>query len=313
MKPSIFNIFKPAGMTSYQVVGHFKKNLPKPFGKIGHFGTLDPFACGVLMVGISGASRLNEYVHKYMPKTYLAIGKLGVSTETGDLTILPSFYDDGPYLKNTIAAFSKEFIDDQIKRNFIGEYWQAPHAYSAAKYEGKKLCDWAREGIEIQKEKKLRNVYELSAVKYSFPYLSIRATVSSGTYIRTLFQDIARYLGTYGTLVSLVRESVGKVDYSDSLRKSSWPIRDDSSWDISKYSMPMDEVLNISKITLSGRSSELYGYGNPITLKDDESQITQGEQELEEDLCWVYDDKNSLYGLAEKNNQTLKPKFNLPK
>ena len=85
--PLVFNIYKPVGMGSFDVVRHFKRNLPKGYGKIGHFGTLDPFADGVLMIAVAGASRLNDYVHKYMPKTYVAKGKFGVKTPTGDLTV----------------------------------------------------------------------------------------------------------------------------------------------------------------------------------------------------------------------------------
>lgn len=309
MKPSIFNVFKPAGMTSYQVIHHFKKNLPKPYGKIGHFGTLDPFACGVLMIGISGAARLNDYVHKYMPKTYLAVGKLGVMTETGDLTVPPTFIDDAPYLQNTIARFSKEFLDDQVKRNFTGDYWQAPHTYSAAKHQGRKLCDWARAGVEIQKEKKLRHVYNIEVVKYSFPYLSIRATVSSGTYVRTLFHDIAKYLGTYGTLVSLLRESIGDVDYRLALKKNIWPQANDNNWNIADHALEVDQVFNISKVQLSGRNSTLYGNGNPVTLEED--QLLEKKVDIEDNICWVYDEEHKLYGLGELSNHQLKVKFNI--
>ena len=75
-QPAVFNVFKPVGMSSYDVIRHFKRNLNTGFGKIGHFGTLDPFACGVLLVGIAGATRINNLVHDLFPKTYLAVGKM---------------------------------------------------------------------------------------------------------------------------------------------------------------------------------------------------------------------------------------------
>src|SRR5690606_24557557 len=101
----------------------------------------------------------------------------------------------------------KSFIEEKLREKFLGDYWQAPHKYSASKFEGKALHEWAREGVEIAKEQVLRHVYDIRVVKYKYPYLSVRVTVSSGTYVRTLFSDFAGYLGTLGALVSLVRES----------------------------------------------------------------------------------------------------------
>ena len=83
--PKIFNVYKPVGMTSGDVVYKFKKNLTRPFGKIGHFGTLDPFAEGVLLIGVGGSCRLSDYAHEFLPKVYLAKGLLGQKMTTGDI------------------------------------------------------------------------------------------------------------------------------------------------------------------------------------------------------------------------------------
>src|SRR5690606_16997732 len=237
-----FNIFKPARMTSYDVVRHFKRHLPQGFGKIGHFGTLDPFASGVLMIGIAGAARLNDFIHEYLPKTYLAVGKLGVETPTGDLTVEPVQIDDSRFLREEIARLPKDFIKEKLREKFLGDYWQAPHKYSAAKFEGKALHEWAREGVDIKKEQVLRHVYDIKVIKYKFPYLSVRVRVSSGTYVRTLFSDFAQYLGTLGTLVSLVRESVGnEVHFKKALKRKNWPL--DKSEEVMQYGLPINKVL----------------------------------------------------------------------
>jgi tRNA pseudouridine55 synthase len=114
--PQVFNIFKPAKMTSYDVVRHFKRNLPPGYGKIGHFGTLDPFASGVLMIGIGGAARLNEFIHELLPKTYLAVGKLGIETPTGDYMSEIIQRDDSIYLK-------KVSLENLSKKKFVKNFW----------------------------------------------------------------------------------------------------------------------------------------------------------------------------------------------
>ena len=160
------------------------------------------------MLGVAGAQRLNEYIHECLPKTYLAKGILGQSTPTGDLTVEPDHIDDSGPFKTVIPKLTLEDIQDKLGEKYIGEYWQAPHAFSAAKHKGKSLHKWAREGVEIIKEKKLRHIYTLEVVKYDFPHLWVRCSVSSGTYVRTLFSDCAKELGTIGVLESLLRLSL---------------------------------------------------------------------------------------------------------
>ncbi len=223
LPPLVFNVFKPARMGSFDVVRHFKRNLPRgSFGKIGHFGTLDPFACGVFLVGIGGATRLNELVHADLPKTYLAVGKLGVETDTGDPEGKVTQTDGGAYLSSTIARFDRDFILKLLRDRFLGEYWQAPHKFSAAKFQGRPLHAWAREGVDIPKEKVARQVLAVDVVRWSFPYLSVRVTVSSGTYVRTLFSEMAQALGTIGHLVALQREAIGHMRWQDALMPARW-------------------------------------------------------------------------------------------
>lgn len=302
--PLVFNIFKPARFSSYDVVRHFKRNLPVGFGKIGHFGTLDPFASGVLMIGISGAARLNDFIHEYLPKTYLAVGKLGVETPTGDYTSEISQRDDSVYLKREIASFSLEFIEEKLREKFLGPYWQAPHKYSAAKFMGKNLHEWAREGVEVKKEAVLREVYAIKVVKYSFPYLSIRVTVSSGTYVRTLFSDMAQYLGTLGSLIALVRESVGHVNYKNSLHKKDWPM--DKAPQGIEGAIRVDQILNFPKITCS--ENETKGFKNGIFFNPEKLEnFTENDSKY----FWMEEEDGKLLGLSYRSApHEIRPKIN---
>jgi len=115
--PKIYNLYKPKDIGSFDVVRKWKRIL-RGQGKIGHFGTLDPFAEGVLMIGVSGAARLNEYIHDCLPKTYLAVGILGVETETGDLTVDPSQVDESDYLKEKISKLIKSLLKNNLMRSF---------------------------------------------------------------------------------------------------------------------------------------------------------------------------------------------------
>lgn len=304
--PLVFNVFKPARITSYDVVRHFKRHLPMGFGKIGHFGTLDPFASGVLMIGICGAARLNDFIHDFLPKTYLAVGKLGIETPTGDYTSEIVQRDESLYLRREIAGFSKEFIEEKLREKFLGDYWQAPHKYSAAKFMGKNLHEWAREGVEVKKEPVLRHVYKIEVVKYEFPYLSIRCEVSSGTYVRTLFTDMCQYLGTLGSLIALVRENVGPVHMNSALHKSSWPL--DKGEFIIEKAMKIEDVLPFSRIILNPQQT--LAFKNGAFLRPNDLNVAV-ESPLSEKHFWMFDENHKLIGLSEKSFPTeLRPKIN---
>lgn len=304
--PLVFNVFKPARITSYDVVRHFKRHLPHGFGKIGHFGTLDPFASGVLMIGICGAARLNDFIHDFLPKTYLAVGKLGIETPTGDYTSEIIQRDDSLYLKREMASFSVAFIEEKLREKFIGDYWQAPHKYSASKFMGKNLHEWAREGIEVKKEPVLRQVYKIEVVKYQFPYLSIRVEVSSGTYVRTLFSDMCNYLGTLGSLISLVRESVGPVNFKTAILKKDWPL--DRAHSILDLGMKIEEVLPFSQYKLNAQHT--LAFKNGAFLRPAEMQLSY-ESKMSESYFWMTDEEDRLLGLGEKTfPNELKAKIN---
>lgn len=217
-KPIILRIHKESGFSSYDCIRVLKKKLPKTVKKIGYFGTLDPFAEGLLLVSLNQASRLTQFVHSDLTKTYRAVGILGGETATQDLTSDIIQKDQSSYFHDVISTFDKEFYHSNSQK-FVGVYHQSPPIYSAAKFEGKKLCDWARnDGIEIKKESVERKIYKLNVLDVKFPEITFEVECSSGTYIRTLFVDMANLWGTLGYLVKLKRIQIGNVKNDDSLK-----------------------------------------------------------------------------------------------
>jgi tRNA pseudouridine55 synthase len=304
--PLVFNVFKPARKTSYDIIRHFKRHLPIGFGKIGHFGTLDPFASGVLMIGIGGAARLNDYIHDFLPKTYLAVGKLGIETPTGDYESEIIQRDDSVYLKREIAAFDASFIEERLTAKFLGEYWQAPHKYSASKFMGRNLHEWAREGVEIKKEPVLRHVHHIEVVKFKFPYLSVRVTVSSGTYVRSLFSHMSNELGTIGSLISLVREKIGEISYQEALKMKDWPM--DKQMGVIEKGVRVDEILPFSRAILT--ESQVNSFKNGAFLRPDQLDIFKN-QSLSQEYIWMIDSQNRLLGLGHLSfPNELRPKIN---
>ena len=294
-KPFILNLYKPKDITSYDIIRKVKPHF-KSQGKIGHFGTLDPFADGVLMLGVAGAQRLNEYIHSELTKTYLAKGVLGIETETGDLTVLPSQEDNSDYLKTVISTFTPEFIEEKLQENFLGTYFQAPHKYSAAKYEGKPLHEYARQGVEIRKEKKERRIYKIEVEKFEFPNLWIRFEVSSGTYIRTLFSECANLLGTIGTLEELTRESLGSINIEKSL--SVEDLKNPREWPL----LSIDEVLKLNSIYFAEKEERLFING--VRLKCD--RATKIGSDIEnKNYFWVRNNLEDILGLAYINDDNL--------
>ncbi len=303
--PLIFNIYKPPGITSYDVVRHFKRNLPMGFGKIGHFGTLDPFAEGVLMIGTGGAARLNDFIHEYLPKTYLAVGKLGEETPTGDPTSDVVQKDSSPYFTQEIGSFSREFIEERARAKFLGEYLQTPHKYSATKFMGKNLHEWAREGVDVKKEAVARTIHALEIPAYDFPLLTLRSTVSSGTYIRSLFTELAQDLGTLGHLLILKRESVGHVHADKALQQTDWP--KDKEPAFMDKGIPVTDVLPFAKFILNDDQVKYFRNGG--FLRKEALELSPNE--LETEFFWMLDREGKVLGLSEeKSGGEIRPKIN---
>jgi tRNA pseudouridine55 synthase len=205
MTDGILFIDKPVGMTSFGVVARVRRVLSMRAGKkvkIGHTGTLDPFATGLLILCV-GKETKNAMNYTKLDKVYEATVRLGQTSTTGD--------PEGEVTDVNGQQPSQEQIDTVIVK-FIGEVTQRPPIYSALKINGQRAYNLARAGKEVEIPERKVTVYSLEVVDYSYPELKIRTHVSSGTYIRSLAEDIGRELGTGAYCTQLRRTKVADWD-----------------------------------------------------------------------------------------------------
>lgn len=194
----IFNVLKPPGMTSHDVVGALRKILHMK--KIGHGGTLDPLAAGVLPVFTGMATRFLEYA-AHEEKSYRAELTFGFQTDTGDT-------EGAVIAESPVRDLTAEEIEAALA-SFRGEGTQIPPMYSAISVRGTKLYKLARQGIEVKREPRPITLYELEKVDYTGKTLVFDVTCSKGTFIRTLCEDLAAKLGMKGTMSFLLRRRAG--------------------------------------------------------------------------------------------------------
>lgn len=205
MVNGIININKEIGYTSHDVVAKMRGILGQR--KIGHTGTLDPGAAGVLPVCAGNATRLCDMLTA-ADKEYEAELLLGVITDTQDMT--------GKILEEHPVETTAEAVSTVIK-SFIGEYWQVPPMYSAIKINGQRLYELAREGKVVERQARAVTLYELEILSMEMPMVKLRVVCSKGTYIRTLCADIGAALGCGGTMAALVRTRAGEFVLSDAI------------------------------------------------------------------------------------------------
>jgi len=201
----ILNIYKERGFTSHDVVAKLRGILKMK--KIGHTGTLDPDACGVLPVCLGQATKVCELLTDRR-KTYEAVLFLGRETDTQDVG------------GRTLAEKSAEVGEEQVRgvlESFLGDRLQVPPMYSALKVNGQKLCDLARQGRTVERPARPVTFYEITVLEMALPRVRFRVTCSKGTYIRTLCHDAGQVLGCGGCMESLVRTAVEPFRVEDSL------------------------------------------------------------------------------------------------
>ena len=204
----ILSIRKEKGWTSFDVVAKLRGILH--IKKIGHTGTLDPDAEGVLPVCIGSATKAVEQLMDH-DKEYETVLLLGQKTDTGDVT--------GKVLEKKPVPEDEEVIRSAA-RSFIGGYDQIPPMYSALKVNGKRLYEYAREGIEIEREPRFVSIPDIEILEIKLPRVRMRISCGRGTYIRALCEDIGEKAGTMGCMESLVRTRVGVFGIEDSHRLS---------------------------------------------------------------------------------------------
>jgi tRNA pseudouridine55 synthase len=193
------NIDKPAGMTSHDVVAHIRRAAQQK--RVGHAGTLDPAATGVLVVALGNATRLIEYVQDSTSKRYLATVQLGATTTTDDA--------EGAVLATAAVPPLDRTALEQALEPFRGEIMQVPPMYSALHHQGRRLHELAREGLVVERAARPVTIERLELLDWTSPLLTLDIMCSKGTYIRSLAHDLGESLGCGAHLQALRRTAVG--------------------------------------------------------------------------------------------------------
>ena len=203
MNNGLLVVNKPKGMTSRDVVNKVCRKFNTK--SVGHIGTLDPLAEGVLVCLIGKYTKLANILTNH-DKEYIASFKLGILTDTLDII--------GNVLKEDKKEFSKDEIIDALN-HFKGTYNQEVPIYSAVKVNGKKLYEYARNNIDVKLPSKIVNIYDIELIDIKNDIITIKCKVSKGTYIRSLIRDIGVFLGTCATMTSLVRTTLGNFNIDE--------------------------------------------------------------------------------------------------
>ena len=256
MRNGIINIYKERGFTSHDVVAKLRGILKQK--KIGHTGTLDPDAEGVLPVCLGKGTKLCALLTDH-DKTYEAVLLLGLSTDTQDIS--------GTVLARGRAPEDEEQVRKAVM-SFVGTYDQVPPMYSALKVGGKKLCDLAREGREVERQARRVEIHAIRILEMDLPRVRMEVSCSKGTYIRTLCHDIGEKLGCHGCMESLLRTRVGRFVLEDSVRLAEVErLRDEDRLD--GVILPVDRVFEGCPAAVLKEDSERLGYnGNPLSRQD---------------------------------------------
>ena len=281
MHKGILNINKEKGISSAKVVSHVRRALDMK--KVGHTGTLDLEASGVLPIVVGKATRVSDYMMT-KDKVYETEMILGAKTDTLDAA--------GEITARSDKKVSKEEFLEAMN-TFRGKIEQIPPMYSALKVNGKKLYDLAREGIEIERKRRKVTIYDIKLLDFDFPKATIRVTCSKGTYIRTLVDDIGEKLGTYAYVDELIRTRVGDFDIKDAIKSED--ILNIEKSDIIKALRPIDSALkDFDKIVLDKKYLEKLVNG----------QIVEVEEKVNE-LIRVYADDDFI-GLGKNYSENGK-------
>lgn len=273
----IILINKEKGYTSHDIVNKVRKKLN--IKKVGHAGTLDPLATGILPILIGKGTKLSKYLIEH-DKTYIANIKLGIKTATGDL--------EGDIIKKTENVNIDELAIKNLLKTFIGKQKQIPPMYSAIKINGKKLYEYARASENVEITPRDIEIYDIYLNNYDKEKQEVKITahVSKGTYIRTLCENIAEKLGTIGTMKELERIKVNQF----TIEKSVY-IDDFKQEDI----ISIEEIFN-TKSDIILNNIELQKLLNGILI----------EKNLPNDLYKIYNVKNEFIGIGIIENNLLK-------
>ena len=277
----IIVVNKPKGITSFDVIRKLKKILKTK--KIGHTGTLDPLATGVMLMCVGKATKLASDLEA-KDKVYIADFDIGYATDTYDI--------EGKKIAENIIEVSKENLEQSIKK-FIGNIKQVPPMYSAIKIDGNKLYHLARKGIEVERPERDVTIEYINLLDFKDNKAKIETKVSKGCYIRSLIFDIGQDLGTYATMTALQRKQVG--DYSLENSYSLEQIEEMVLNNDFKFLKTIEEIFSYDKYSLqTEKELTLYKNGNTVKIKEN----------LENKKYRIYF-QNEFIGLANVENNNL--------
>ncbi|MCI7441872.1 MAG: tRNA pseudouridine(55) synthase TruB [Clostridium sp.] len=282
----VLNIFKNKGMTSFDVVSRVRKIAGEK--KVGHTGTLDPEAEGVLPVCIGKATKIIDYIMD-SEKGYSVKFKLGIKTTTYDL--------EGEVLEERDTSSLTEKEVEEAINSFKGEYSQVPPMFSALKKNGVRLYDLARKGIEVEREGRNIKIYNIENINIELPYVSMDVTCSKGTYIRSLCYDIGEKLNVFATMTELKRFKTSFFSEYDSIN-----IDDLNKENIKEHLISIEEALkNYPEIYLTKGYDKLIINGVIVADKRFTKSL------VENDILYkVYDENKKFLGLGKKNKEGFK-------
>ena len=252
----IIVINKEKDYTSHDVVAKLKKKLN--ISKVGHTGTLDPNATGVLPILIGKGTKFSKYLINH-DKTYKAQIELGKKTDTADVegNVIEEKPVDTEYIKQNLV---------QVLESFVGKQEQVPPMYSAIKKNGKKLYEYARKGEKIEVEPRKIEIYKIELVEYNEKKIDFIVSCSKGTYIRSLCEDIAEKLNTVGYMKNLERLQVGEFNIEKSVL-----IDDVNTENIEKYLYTLEDILkDTPNLNLNPKKLNLFLNGVQLTVKEAE-------------------------------------------
>lgn len=281
-------IRKEKGFTSHDVVAKLRGILHMK--KIGHTGTLDPDAEGVLPVALGKATRLVDMITD-KEKTYEAVMCLGVVTDTQDMS--------GTVLSQTTELSVTEEELCTVVSSFVGDYMQVPPMYSALKVNGKKLYELAREGKTVERKPRPVHFYEIEILDISFPLVHFRVTCSKGTYIRTLCHDIGEKLGCGAAMESLLRTKVGRFTLDDAitLAQTEEAVQEGT---IESKILGIEEILaEYPRVCCTKEGDRLLANGNPLVQALVDAQEKKGWIRM----CSSEGSFSGVYQWDEKRNR----------
>lgn len=282
MKSGIINVYKEKGFTSFDVVAKLRGILKTK--KIGHTGTLDPDAEGVLPVCIGRATKVCDILTD-KDKVYEAVMLLGVETDTQDTT--------GEILKELPVEESESVVKEAIL-SFVGEYAQIPPMYSALKVNGKKLYELAREGKTVERKARNVQIFSIEILEMDLPRVRMSVHCSKGTYIRTLCHDIGQKLGCGGCMEKLLRTKAGIFELADTLKLAEIDA-------LAKEGLVEEKIISVdelfedhSKVWTKQEYDVVVHNGNRVKMKMFQEKLPENTERLR-----VYDSKGEFIGIYE--------------